>query len=203
MEIKEYVLGSLPPVGPIFGVPTTSLEPRVSPLTPSFLPSLTIDWAEVGHNGDWGVCFGVPTTCGGKFWDAHQLCWAKGPSQLAPSHSSHSLTPSRSLSLPPCCVLLPSCSLSLAMILCFVVPTTSFYYVLQCPPPLYYVLQWPPPIWGQGSFPAHSLCSQLVPSHSPLTPSRSLTPLLLPLLLSCSPHSSLTPLTPSCSQWSN
>ena len=43
MEIEEYVLGSLPPVGPMFGVPTTSLEPRVPPLTPSFLPSLTID----------------------------------------------------------------------------------------------------------------------------------------------------------------
>ena len=43
MEIKEYVLGFLPPVGSIFGVPTTSHEPRVPPLAPSFLPSLTID----------------------------------------------------------------------------------------------------------------------------------------------------------------
>ena len=25
------------------------------------------------------------------FWNAHQLCWTKGPSQLAPSHSPHSL----------------------------------------------------------------------------------------------------------------
>ena len=102
MEIKDYVLGSLPSVGPIFGVPTTSLEARVPPLTPSFLPSLTIDWVEVGHNGDRGVCFGVPTTCGGKFWDAHQHCWAKGPSQLAPSHS-------------PCSLSLPSCFLSLPL----------------------------------------------------------------------------------------
>ena len=52
MEIEEYVSGSLPPVGPIFGVPTTSLEPRVPPLAPSFLPSLTIDRVDVGHNCD-------------------------------------------------------------------------------------------------------------------------------------------------------
>ena len=39
MDIKWYVLGSLPPVGPIFGVLTTSLKPRVPPpLAPSSLP---------------------------------------------------------------------------------------------------------------------------------------------------------------------
>ena len=123
MVIEGFVLGSLPLVGASFGMPTSSVGPRVPPSV------LT----------------------------------------LTPSHSPHPL------SLPPCCVLLPSCSLSLAMIHCFVVPTISFYYVLQCPPPLYYVLQWPPLIWGQGSFPAYSLCSQFVPScspHSPLAPSR-------------------------------
>ena len=114
MDIKWYVLGTLPPVGPIFGVPTTSLEPRVPPLAPSLLPSLTIDWAEVGHNGDQGICFGVPTTCGGKFWDAYHLCWAKGPSQLAPSHS-------------PCSLLLPMVNVGRGML----------YYVWGSPPPLW------------------------------------------------------------------
>ena len=118
MVIEGYVLGSPPLVGTSFGMPTSSIGPRVPP---SLLP-------------------------------------------LTPSHSPCPL------SLPLCCVLLLSCSLLLAMILCFVVPTTSFYYVLWCPSPLYYVLRWPPPIWGQGSFPAHSLCSQLVPSCSPCSP---------------------------------
>ena len=42
---------------------------------------------EVGGNGDWGVCFGVPTTCGANFWGAHHLSWTKSPSpcsQLSP-----------------------------------------------------------------------------------------------------------------------
>ena len=83
--------------------------------------------------------------------------------------------------LPPNSVLLPSCSLLLAMILFFAVPTTYL---------------------GQGSLPAHSLCSQLVPSgsaHSPLAPSRSsLAPLtflapLAPLAPLSLPSHPLTP----------
>ena len=88
MEMKGYVLGSPPPVRESSWVPNTSVGPRLAPFAPSFLPSLPMDWAEVGHNGDQGVCFGVPTTCGGKFWGAHHLCWAKACSlysQLTPS----------------------------------------------------------------------------------------------------------------------
>ena len=39
MDIEEYVLGSPPPVGASFGVPTTSVGPRLAPgllpLTPN------------------------------------------------------------------------------------------------------------------------------------------------------------------------
>ena len=68
MEIEGYVLGSPLLVQVSFGMATTSVGPRVPPLAPSLLPSLPIDWAEVGHNGDWGVSFGIPITCGAKFW---------------------------------------------------------------------------------------------------------------------------------------
>ena len=35
MEIKGYVLGTPLPVGASFGVPTTSVGPRLAPLTPN------------------------------------------------------------------------------------------------------------------------------------------------------------------------
>ena len=88
MEIKRYVLGTPQPVGTSFGVLTTSVGPRLAPLTPNLLPSLPMDQAEEVGNGHQMVCFGVLTTCGANFWDAHHFSWTKGPSphfQLAPS----------------------------------------------------------------------------------------------------------------------
>ena len=51
------------------------------------LPSLPMDQVEVVGNGHQMVCFGVLTTCGANFWDAHHFSWTKGQSpcsQLAP-----------------------------------------------------------------------------------------------------------------------
>ena len=82
---------------------------------------------------------------------------------------------------------------------------TSHLVKLSLPDILIYFLGCPPPLWGQGSFPSHSLSSQLVPSHSPhslllpLTPSHScLTPLapLAPLAPLTPSQFSLTPLAP-------
>ena len=76
--------------------------------------------------------------------------------------------------LPPCCVLLPSCSLLLSVANTHPNCIIIIYYVLQCPLPL----------WSQGSFPAYSPSSQLVPSHSPcslLATLSTLSLLLLPL----------------------
>ena len=90
MDIEGYLLGSPPLVGATFSMPTISVGPRLSPLAPSSLP----------------------TTCGGNFWGAHHLCWAKAcsphspHSQLAPlaplTPSSLPLVPLAPSSLPAC-----------------------------------------------------------------------------------------------------
>ena len=112
IDIKWYALGSSPPVGPIFGVPTTSLEPKVPPLVLSSLPSLTIDWAEVGHNGDRGYVLGSPPLVGVSFGMPITSVGPRVPpsslplAPLAPSCSPCSLL----LPLLPLAPLAPSCS---------------------------------------------------------------------------------------------
>ena len=78
MDIKGYLLGSPPLVGATFSVPTTSVGPRLSPLAPSLLP----------------------TTCGGNFWGAHHLCWAKACSPHSPHSQLAPLAPLTPSSLP-------------------------------------------------------------------------------------------------------
>ena len=51
-----------------------------APLIPSLVPSLPMEWAEVGSYADQRVFLGVPISCGGKFWSAHHLSWDKAPS---------------------------------------------------------------------------------------------------------------------------
>ena len=65
-------------MGVTFSVPTTSVGPRLSPLTP-LAPSL------------------LPTTCGGNFWGAHYFCWAKA---CSPYSQPAPLTPLTSSLLP-------------------------------------------------------------------------------------------------------
>ena len=86
MEIEGYVLGPHS-VGASFGVLTTSVGPRLAPLTPNLPPSLPMDQVGVAGNGHQMVCFWVPTTCGANFWGAPHFSWTKSPSpcsQLTP-----------------------------------------------------------------------------------------------------------------------
>ena len=87
MDIEKYVVGSSPPDGASFAVPTTSIAPRAAPLISSLVPSLQIEWGEVGGYADQWVFLGVHISCGGKFWSAHYLSQDKAPSphsQVAP-----------------------------------------------------------------------------------------------------------------------
>ena len=80
-------LGTPLPVGASFGVPTTSVWPRLAPLAPNLLPSLPMDQVEIAGNGHQMVCFVVLTTCGANFLGAQHFSWTKCPSphyQLAP-----------------------------------------------------------------------------------------------------------------------
>ena len=78
MDIEGYLFGSPPLVGATFSVPTTSVGPRFWPLAPSLLP----------------------TTCGGNFWGAHHLCWAKACSPHSPQSQLALLAPLTPSSLP-------------------------------------------------------------------------------------------------------
>ena len=58
-----------------------------APLIPSLLPSLPMEWSELGGYADQQIFLGVPISCGGKFWSAHHLSWDKTPyphSQVTP-----------------------------------------------------------------------------------------------------------------------
>ena len=133
MVIEGYVLGSPPLVGASFGMPTSSVGPRVPPsllpltpshsphsLSPPLTPTLLClallllslasnDTMFCGAHHLFLLCFAVPTTsllfCGG-----HHLFGAKGPFQL--THFAPSLFPLAPLAplLLPLAPLAPSCS---------------------------------------------------------------------------------------------
>ena len=51
IDIERYLLGSPPPVGATFSVPSISVGTKLAPLAPSLLPSLQMDQVNVMSNG--------------------------------------------------------------------------------------------------------------------------------------------------------
>ena len=81
MDIKEYVLGSPPPVGASFGVPTTSVGSRLAPLAP-----LTPNGrAEVGVMEIEGYVLGSPPPVGASFGVATASVGPRFAPSLLPS----------------------------------------------------------------------------------------------------------------------